>query len=252
MINNRILKVSLRFNWLLILVLFCNNSFSSEKPDSLKPKLNAGVTFSLNSNGIASIPAFSLGKPAMMASTYFIKGRFSYEPLLAYSLDGKPWFIDNWFHYKPIVRPKYELRVGFNLSTFGSEYELPEGAIIKAERYFAFELTQTYKFSSRSLLSLAYWNDQGKEPGTISGHFVSLTGERSDIRIGKNVLLAANVMLFYINYTGKSDGLFVSPKISSYVRNFPVTIFFQATQTIQTNIEPYPEFRWNLGISYTL
>jgi hypothetical protein len=242
----------MRISISVILFFIFTVTFSKERPDSLKPKLNAGVTFSLNSNGIASIPAFSLGKPAMMASTYFIKGRFSYEPLLAYGLDGKPWFIDNWFHYKPIVRTKYELRVGFNLSTFGSEYELPEGAIIKAERYFAFELTQTYKFNSQNFLSLAYWNDRGQEPGSISGHFLSLTGERSDIRIGKNVLLAANVMLFYINYTGNSDGLFVSPKVSAYVRSVPVTLFFQATQTIQTNIEPYPEFRWNVGISYTL
>jgi hypothetical protein len=241
-----------KFPLLIFFVFNFSFSYSVEKADSLKPKLNTGVTFILNTNGIASIPAFSLGKPAMMASVYIAKGRFSYEPLLAYSLDGKPWFIDNWLHYKPIVRPRYDLRVGFNLSTFCSNYDLPEGTIMKAERYFAFELTQTYKFSARSFLSLAYWNDRGQEPGSISGHFLSLTGERSDIRIGKNVFLAANVMLFYINYTGNSDGLFVSPKISAYLKSIPVTLFFQATQTIQTNIEPYPEFRWNVGISYTL
>ena len=242
----------MRISFSLILFFLFAVTFSKERADSQNPKLNAGVTFSLNSNGIASIPAFSLGKPAMMASVYIAKGRFSYEPLLAYGLDGKPWFIDNWFHYKVIVKPKYDLRVGFNLSTFCSEYDLPEGPIIKTERYFAFELTQTYKFSSRSFLSLAYWNDRGQEPESIKGHFLSLTGERSDIRIGRNVLLAANVMLFYINYTGKNDGFFISPKISSYVKNVPFSLFLQATQTIQTNIEPYPEFRWNVGISYTL
>lgn len=242
----------MRISVSVILFFVFTVAFSKEQPDSLKPKLNAGVTFSLNSNGIASIPAFSLGKPAMMASVYIAKGRFSYEPLLAYGLDGKPWFIDNWLHYKLLVKPKYDLRVGFNLSTFCSEYDLPEGTLIKAERYFAFELTQTYKFSSRSFLSMAYWNDRGQEPGSIKGHFLSLTGERSDIRIGKNVFLAANVMLFYINYTGKNDGLFISPKISSYLRNVPFSLFLQATQTIQTNIEPYPKFRWNVGVSYTL
>jgi hypothetical protein len=241
-----------KFSLLLLLVFISHFSYAMEKGDTLKPKLNAGVTFSLNSNGIASIPAFSLGKPAMMASAYFVKGRFSYEPLLAYGLDGKPWFIDNWLHYKPVVRLKYELRVGFNLSTFCSKHELPEGSIHEAQRYFAFELTQTYKFTSRSFLSLAYWNDRGQEPGAISGHFISLTGERNEIPVGKNVLLAANIMLFYINYTGNNDGLFISPKVSSTVRNLPFDLFFQATQTIQTNVEPYPEFKWNIGISYTL
>jgi hypothetical protein len=241
-----------RFPLLLVFIGLFNTFLLAEKPDSLKPKLDAGVTFSLNSNGIASIPAFSLNAPAMMASVYFVKGRFSYEPLLAYGLDGKPWFIDNWLHYKPIVRSKYDLRVGFNLSTFCSKYELPEGSIHEAQRYFAFELTQTCKFTSRSFLSLAYWNDRGQEPGAISGHFLSLTGERNEIPVGKNVLLAANIMLFYINYTGENDGLFVSPKITSSVRNIPFTLFFQATQTIHTNVEPYPEFKWNVGISYTL
>jgi hypothetical protein len=237
---------------LLLFVNLISISYSAEKPDSLKSKLDAGGTFSFNTNGIASIPAFSLDKPAIMASVFLAKGRFSYEPTLAYGLDGKPWFIDNWFHYKVIHRPKYDLRVGVNISSFCNKLELPERSVIEVQRYFAFELTQTYKISSRSFVSLAYWNDRGQDPGTIKGHFLSLTGEKSDIRIGKSVLLAANVMLFYINYTGDSDGLFISPRISSYVRDLPIAVFFQATQTIQTNIEPYPEFRWNVGISYTL
>jgi hypothetical protein len=242
----------MRISICVILFLILTTSVSAEKPDSLKNKLNAGVTFSLNSNGIASIPAFSLDKPAMMASVFLVKGRFSYEPNLAYGLDGKPWFIDNWFHYKIVMMPKYDFRVGFNLSTFAQKYQLPEGSIMEAQRYFAFEMTQTYKFSSKSFLSLAYWNDRGQEKGTLKGHFLSLTGERSELPVGKNVLLAVNVMLFYINYDGNNDGLFVSPKISLSVRNIPASVFLQATQAIQSNIDPFPGFRWNVGISYSL
>src|SRR5664279_505761 len=78
----------------LILVSFSTFCFSQAKKDSLKNKLEPYLSFSLNSNGIAPIPAFSLDKPAIIASVGLTKGRFSYDPGLAYGLDGKVWYID--------------------------------------------------------------------------------------------------------------------------------------------------------------
>lgn len=235
----------------IILLCFCAVSFSVENSDTLTSRLKASCSVSLNSNGIASIPSFSLDKPAIMASVTLAKGRFSYDPTLTYGLDLRPWFIDNWLHYRIIIKPKFELRTGFNISTFGSKYLLDEGSIHEAQRYLAFELSGTYKLTSKSFLSLSYWNDRGQEPGTIKGHFFSIVGDRSDIMLGEKVSLAANVMLFYINYTGNEDGIFISPKISSYVKNIPFSLYFQGTQAIQSNINPFPRFRWNVGLSYT-
>jgi len=232
-------------------------AYSGEKADSSKTRLKAGATISLNSNGIASIPAFSLDKPAVMASLTFVKNRFSYEPLLAYGLDFKPWFIDNWLHYKLVVKPSFELRTGINLSTFFSKYTPPEDVtlnetILQGQRYFALELTATYKLSPNSYLLLSCWNDRGQEPGTLTGLYFNFVAERTDINAGKNILLAAAIQLFYIDYDGNNDGLFISPKISASVRNVPCAIFFQAIQPLTSNISPYPGFRWNIGISYTL
>lgn len=235
----------------IILLCFCTVSFSVENSDTLISRLKASCSVSLNSNGIASIPSFSLDKPAIMASVTLAKGRFSYDPTLAYGLDLRPWFIDNWLHYRIIIKPKFELRTGFNISTFGSKYLLDEGSIHEAQRYLAFELSGTYKLTSKSFLSLSYWNDRGQEPGTIKGHFFSIVGDRSDIMLGEKVSLAANVMIFYINYTGNEDGLFISPKISAFVKDIPFSLFFQGTQAIQSNINPFPRFRWNVGLSYT-
>jgi len=227
-------------------------SFANEKADSSKTKLKAGATVSLNSNGISSIPAFSLDKPAIMAAITLAKGRFSYEPLLAYGLDLRPWFIDNWMNYKVIDRPSFELRAGFNISSFFSEYSAAEETILQGQRYFAYALTGVYKFTQHSNVTIAYWNDRGQEEGTIKGHFFNLVGERSGINLGKHVLLAATLQLFYIDYDGNNDGLFVAPKVSSSVRDVPFSLFFHATQAIVSNISPFPEFRWNLGLAYTL
>ncbi|MDO9581093.1 MAG: hypothetical protein Q7J06_11120 [Bacteroidales bacterium] len=227
-------------------------SYSQQNADSSKIKLKANATVSINSNGIATIPAFSLDKPAIMASIALVKNRFSYEPLLAYGLDLKPWFIDNWLHYVLVRKPAFQLRTGFNISSFFSEYKVIDEAFLQGQRYFAFELTGVYKPSPNNSLTLAYWNDRGQEQGTIKGHFISLIGERSGINIGKQVLLSAALQIFYINYDGNNDGLFLSPKISSSVRNVPFSLYFQATQTLDTIISPFPGFRWNLGLSYTL
>jgi len=237
---------------IVILIFIFTVSFSQEKADNSKTKLKAGATISLNSNGIASIPAFSLGEPALIAGINLVKNRFSYDPVLAYSLEMKPWFIDNWLHYKIISKPAFELRAGFNFSTFFSNIEVDDETILKGERYFALALEATYKVAPNSSLTFMYWNDRGQEPGSISGHFFNLVGERSDIKIGNQLLMAANVQLFYIGYDGNNDGLFVTPKISAALINLPFTLFFQATQAISSNVIPWPGFKWNIGLMYTL
>lgn len=242
----------MRISPLLILICIPAFVFSQETESKPKKELETSVTFSFHSNGIAPIPAFSLDRPALAATASVSRGRFSWDPAMYYSLEMKPWFIDNWFHYRIVARPKFELMAGANFSTFCSGFEINEEEILKAERYFAFSLTGTYFFSPLSSLALEYWSDNGQETGSLSGHFTAMTYRRSDIRLGKSALLACNVMLFYINYNGNNDGLFISPTVSLSVRNIPAAVFLQATQAIESNIEPWPGFKWNIGVSYNL
>lgn len=234
---------------LLFLSIF-TISFPQETSD--RSKLKAACTFSINSNGISSIPSFSLGAPAIIAAPSFTLGRFNYEPVLAYDLDIQPWFIDNWIRYKIIDRPKFEFRTGIDFSMYFSDYKLPDETILQAQRYWAVEFTTFYKPTGNSFISAAYWNDNGKDQGTISGHYCSLMAERSEIGIGKSILLTANLHLFYINYSGNNDGLFIAPKISSSVRNLPFVLFFHVIQAIESNISPFPGFSWNLGFAYNI
>jgi hypothetical protein len=227
-------------------------SYSIEKADSSKTRLQAAASVSLNSNGISSIPAFSLGKPAIIASIALTKNRLSYEPLLAFGFDLRPWFIDNWLRYKIINKPKLEFRTGVCISTFFSEYEGKDESIWQSQRYNVFELTWIYKILPNSSLTFAYWHDRGQDKGTLRGHFFNLVGERSEINVGKNVLLFAALQVFYINYDGNNDGIFLSPKISTSLKNVPFSVFFQGIQALDSNISPFPGFKWNLGLSYIL
>jgi len=52
----------------LLFVFSITVCFSQENADSTLKRLKAEASISVNSNGIASIPAFSLGDPAIIAS----------------------------------------------------------------------------------------------------------------------------------------------------------------------------------------
>lgn len=237
----------------LILCSLFTISWSQESADSTRSKkLKAEATVSINSNGIAYIPAFSLDKPAIIGSFSLIKGRFSYDPQLSYSLELRPWIIDNWFHYKIIDRPVFEFRAGAVISSFFTDIETDDEVIHQAQKYLAVEFTGKYKFNPTTSLALTYLLDRGQDPGTVTGHFFNLQGDKSDIKLGKRGLLSGTLQLFYINYTGNEDGLFTAGNISFSLRNIPFAVFGQAIQAISSNIEPFPKFKWNVGLSYTL
>jgi hypothetical protein len=227
-------------------------AFSSEKADSTRTKLSASGNVSLNSNGISSIPAFSLGEPAIIATLGLAKGRFSYDPVLAYDLEMKPWFFDSWVHYLIIDKPVFRLRTGINFSMYFSELKIPDDEIVlQGQRYWALELAGIYNINPETSLTVLVWNDRGQDPGTITGLYTSLSIERNQIALGKSILFAASIQLFNIAYDGNNDGLFISPRIATSVKNIPLSMFFQFVQPVTTNISPNPGFKWNLGAAYS-
>jgi hypothetical protein len=240
----------MRITFCLLFLLFFSLGYSNEKTDSTRTKLKISGNLSLNSNGIAPIPAFSLGKPALIAAFTLQKRRFSYDPQIAYGLDMRPWIIDNWLHYRLIYKPKFELRTGVDFSMFFDEYDAGDYKILSGQQYITFELAGICRFTPKSILSLMYWSDNGQDHGSINGNFYNIVYDRNDIEIGENILFSASLQLFYIDYTGDNDGLFVSPRIASSVKKIPLSLFFQAIQPLASNIEPYPGFRWNAGLAY--
>ena len=234
-----------------IFSLFATLAISKEKADSTRSPLLISGEISLNSNGIAPIPSFALGKPAISANLSLTKNRFSYDPQLSYGLDFKPWIIDNWFHYKLIDNPEFELKTGFNISMFFSEYETPDETIWQGQRYSTLALDGKYKLTQTSSIGLMFWYDFGLDPGTITGYYINLVADKSDIRIGKHLLMAVNVQAFVVDYTSNNDGLFISPKLSFSTPHVPVFIFYQGIHPIASNLSPYPSYQWNVAIGYS-
>jgi hypothetical protein len=240
----------MRISFCLLFLFIFELGYSIEKPDSSAAKLKFNGNVSLNSNGMAPIPSFSLGKPALIAALALQKKRFSFDPQIAYGLNMKPWIIDIWVHYRLIYKPKFELRTGVDFSMFFSDYDAGDYTIWQGQQYITFELAGIFKFSPKSSLTLMYWNDNGQDPGSIKGNYYNMVYDRTDIPIGKSILFSGSLQLFYVGYDGNNDGLFISPRIAASVRNVPLSLFFQATQSLTTNIEPDPGFRCNAGVGY--
>jgi len=237
----------------LVFLFIFTPTWSQDNADNTRSKkLHAEASLSINSNGIAFVPAFTLDKPALIGAFSLIKGRFSYDPILAYGLDLKPWIVDNWFHYLIVDRPVFEFTVGAVISTFFSEYEIEDETILQAQKYLGLEFMGKYKFNQRTSLAFTYLLDRGQDSGTTQGHFFNLQADRSDFELGRKVLLSASLQLFYINYTGNSDGLFTAAYVSASIREIPFSIIGQAIQALTSNIEPFPPFKWNVGLAYTL
>jgi len=238
---------------LLVFLFVFTLTWAQENAESTRSKkLKAEATVSLNSNGIAFVPAFTLDKPAIIGSFSLIKGRFSYDPMLAYGLDLKPWIIDNWFHYLIVDRPVFEFTAGAVISAFFSEYSTEDETVLQAQKYLGLEFMGKYKFNKKTSMAFTYLLDRGQDSGTTQGHFFNLQADRSDIELGRKILLSASFQLFYINYTGNSDGLFTAAYVSASIREIPFMIFGQAIQALTSNIEPFPPFNWNVGLAYTL
>ena len=71
----------------------------------------------ITNNGISPIPAFNLGKPAVIMSMNFGKKRLSVEPRMAFAIENvKPWSVGVFARYNLVEEDAFTLRVGINPS----------------------------------------------------------------------------------------------------------------------------------------
>lgn len=223
---------------------------SREIADSMKVPFRFLGNITVTNNGISPIPAFALGEPALMVRLSAYKKQFSYDPNMAWSLNGRPWYINNWLHYKFIDKPKFEFRSGINANLYFSPCTTAEVNITKVQRLGMFELAVTYEPSSKGSVGLLFWYSKGFDRGTLSGHLIDLFAIRS-FTIGDKLLFNIMSQFFYMDNTGKMDGLLISGKfILSYTKTH-ISLFTQETQALLSNMEPFPGFTWNVGVSWS-
>jgi hypothetical protein len=229
-----------------------SDSIKTVQPVPIAHTWHFNGAIQLNNNGISPVPAFSLGKPALMSALFVRKGGFTYSPEFNYGSDGKPWVINNWLRYQ-WQKGRMAYRAGVNLSMFFGRETIQQNnkSVINAKlnQYGVLEGGIGYQVSEKTSINLMYWNSYGLDEGSVkTGHFISLSATITKIALSKTLQLQLRPNVFYINNSVPFEGFFVSGIASISYKKFPFLPFIQGVQPIWA--KPSSKPNWNYGVNY--
>ncbi|MEX1014685.1 MAG: hypothetical protein WDZ80_06000 [Candidatus Paceibacterota bacterium] len=206
---------------------------------------------SFMTSGASPIPSFGIEEPAFYGDISVDYGKVIVVTDMAFTYEGHIWFSDIWLKYKPIQN----LSLGVDYSTFGQNYsdKLNGDLVRESTRYLAFEVygeTSTEIEKMEIDQSFKYWYSHGMGDRTLNGHFLMTTTSLQNLFKINSVGISISNSIFYIDFTGDNDGLFISPSISASHNSLPFSLTFQAVPPIISNI-PSVETQFSLITTYS-
>ena len=239
--------------FIVILFQFVTNTFSQNTvKDTISIKTSVGVT----NNGLALIPSFSLGKPAVLFNASIGGKKLSFDPEFRFSLEGKPLsFVFIW-RYKLVQTNKFQFAAGAHLPglSFSSSTVLNNGvsqSTIEARRILGLELVPNYSITKNIGIGMYYLYGRGLDAGfPTNTNFFVLRASFSKINFSDDFYLSFNPQVYYLNMD-KTDGYYFSSNLTLAKRNFPFSISTMMYKTIKTDIVG-KTFDWNVSLIYSL
>jgi hypothetical protein len=228
-----------------------------EKKDSLVVKSNFSGLVGLTSNGLSIIPTFSLNAPAYNILLSVSKNKFSFDPDIRMTLDGRKGSMVFWFRYKAVEGKRYNLGVGahpaFNIQTRKildpGTSQLSE--ISQLRRFIAAEINQGYQVSKNLRVGVYYLKGFGLQGDAVkSSHFLTLNSTISNIKLGGGTSLQFTPQVYYLKLD-KEDGIFYTHTMSISKKNVPLLLQSTINKNIKTNINGGDRFQWNITLFYT-
>jgi hypothetical protein len=255
------LKSTIFIKKALLFLVLLNLSFVAftQNTDTTKHILNAKGSISTTNNGFSFIPAFSLGKPALIFNFNINSGkRLSFEPEFRFSIkDAKPWsFVFIW-RYKLINNPNFQLVAGAHLPAIPFRTVLYEKNGAKYEtlanyRFLPFELTPTVTVSKNASIGLFCMYARGfGADATRNTYFVGLRSAISNVKLSNNYSLRFNPQVFYLTLD-KTDGYYAALNTTLAKKNFPFSISTMMNRPFKTEITSVSgkKFDWNISLVY--
>ena len=235
----------------LIFSFYC--SFSQSKDSTQTPSFFRGQVNATN-NGISLIPTFSLGKPAVLFDLNIGKGRLSFDPMIRFGMNGKPWTFVFWWRYKLIQQKKFTLGLGAHPSVVFRDISVLENGIsrnfLAAQRYFAWEASPTYIINKNANLGLYYLGSKGLTKEIVQNTTFIAVRSIVSMNLSKKFTLSLIPQAYYLKMDDK-DGTYVNATINLYKKNFPVSINAIASKAIKTEIAG-KDFLWSIGVVYNI
>lgn len=249
-------RINYKIYYSLLLIISGINCVCTTKEGYCSFSLSIFRNSNFNYKRHFPIPAFSLGKPAILSNLSLKKKKFSYDPEMAFSVEGVPWFFNNFFRYKLIEKTKFQFRTGLS---WAISYSYPEviqsdvkRTIAKAERFLWLELVPGYKISEKLAVSSITFSGYNFEPSSVKPiNCLSIIGNITKVKLTESIYCNIFPQLFYLNLDGHRDGFFVSGILGIGHNKFPLFLSTQINKTLTTTISPDPGFKQNISLSYS-
>ncbi|MHA8053874.1 hypothetical protein [Aquirufa sp. Wall-65K1] len=237
---------------LLLCILASANHLYAQKDSTQTPSFFAGQITATN-NGVSLIPSFSLGKPALLFDLSLGKGRLSFDPMLRFAMDGKPWAFVLWWRYKAIQQKKFNMSVGAHPAfVFRSEEANVNGvntSYLKAQRFFAWEATPLLSVHKNISLGFNYLGSVGlTKDVTQSTTFLSLKSIFSHLTWYKDWEATIIPQFFYLKMDDL-DGTYVSGALVISKKKSPMTLTTMFSKKLRSAL-PGDDLLWSVGLNY--
>jgi len=240
------------------LLLLASTSFAftalSQDADSTRSRTVVAGAVTVTNNGIATVPSFTLGKPAAIFDMSVIRNRFSLDPQIKYALDGKPWSFIFWGHY--IVADGERFRViigahpGVNFRTTTVSVNQTQKEVIVARRYVAGDIYPSYSVSRYVSVGAYYLYSYGVEGDVAKhNHFLALRSTLSSTLLPGGYFVQVLPQVYYLK-VDTSEGYYLYSGLAVGKRNFPLSIGAIVNKVIQTGVPGSEDFLWNLSVTY--
>jgi hypothetical protein len=239
----------------LMVISFLIFSIFSFSQDTSTKELYVSGNIGVTNNGISIIPTFSLKQPAFNLSYSLSRGgRFSIDPDLRLTFDGKKGGGILWFRYKLKTEGKFKVNVGIHPAyNFGLRTITEEGKswkITQARRFIATELAPSYKVNEHLNFGIYYLNGHGlQEDGPKNIHYVNFSTGISKIPLCSGYSFNISPQVYYLK-SDKEDGYYFTSNVVLAKAKSPFVLMSMINKEIRSNVTGSVNFDWNVSVLY--
>jgi hypothetical protein len=245
-------RFQLLFLFIFSMLFFSTGAYAQETSPVVPTGQFGGIITATN-NGVSIIPSFTLGRPALLFDLSLSGERFSFDPMLRFGMDGKPWSFVFWGRYKAIKDKRFTLSLGAHPAFIFQERIVKvngkEEIMFVSQRFLAMEVVPTYKISNRLSVGLYYLQGHGLNPiPPQNSNFLALNTVISGLPLGGGFNMRVNPQLFYLKVDDDS-GTYVTSNFTVSKPGFPIGFQGLVNQKIKSSI-PGDDLIWNVGLIY--
>lgn len=226
----------------------------AQSTDSLSKTLSISGSIGLTNNGISIVPTFSLNAPATIFNFFIRKNRFSFDPDIRTTLDGRKGGMLFWFRYRLIQDKKFNLTAGIHPAYNFALRSISDGTktwdITQARRFIAYEVAPSFSVSKH--LSFAPYLLRGmgmQKDGPRSTYFLALNTNISNLAIGNHVKFSWTPQFYYLYIDGQ-EGTYMANILRLSHDKLPFSLSSVSNKEIKTNIKGSTNFAWNVILAY--